>query len=226
LVRAAIDVARSCGAEAVTLDVIAENIPAGQLYRKLGFEIYNGSVEFLAPNNPLPLIDIPPGYDVRDLKSEQWQPHYELAKRVTPTNVQKFRPITVGRFQPSWIDQWLNRIVEPASGISSSGIAIYLREDRQPCATAQLTARTRQGGFHELDIRLDPAHPKVAVTILNAGISRLQNSHPNHSIHVHVYSWQEPLMLAAQEIGCSKLHTYHTMGMNVNSVGRLDLVGR
>lgn len=215
LVQAAIETAKSFDGETMTLDVIAENLPAYQLYQKFGFETYNGSVEFLAPNDPLPLMPIPREYLVRYLKADEWQPHFQIAQRVTPADVQKFRPITIERFRSSLIKRWMNRIVESASGISRGGMAIYWRGNQEPCASAQFTVRVRPGGVHELNVRFDPVHPGLAIYILNAGISLLQNAYPNHPTHIHVYSWQEPLVLAAQEIGCSKYHTYHTMGMNM-----------
>jgi ribosomal protein S18 acetylase RimI-like enzyme len=215
LAHAVIEIAKSLGGETMTLDVIAENLPAYQLYQRLGFETYNSSIEFLAPINPLCTMPTPLEYRIRYLKADEWQPHFQLAQRVTPADVQKFRPITIERFRSPMIERWMNRIVETATGISRGGMAIYWRGNPEPCASAQFTARVHPGGFHELNVRFDPAHPGLAVYILNAGVALLQNAHPNHPIHIHLYCWQEPLVLAAQELGCSKYHTYHTMGMTL-----------
>ncbi len=152
---------------------------------------------------------------VRRLKADEWQPHFQLAQRVTPASVQKFRPISIERFRSPLIERWMNRIVEPASGISRWGIAVYPQGDHEPVASAQFTARTRPKGFHEMNVRFDPTHPDVAVYILSAGISLLQDASPGHIIHIHIYSWQETLVLAAQAIGCTIYHTYYTMGVKL-----------
>ncbi len=215
LVQAAMETARSFGGEAVTLDVIAENLPAYQLYQQLGFETYNGSIEFIAPNDPLPSIPTPPEYLVYFLKANEWQPHFQLAAWVTPADIQKYRPVTVERFEPPLIERWVNRIIEPAAGISRGGIAIYWHKKQGPCAAAQFTARTRSGGVHELNVRIDPAHSELAPFLLCEGISRVQCIHPGHPVHIHIYSWQESLVLAAQKLGCIKSYTYYTMGMKL-----------
>jgi GNAT superfamily N-acetyltransferase len=215
LVQASIECARHHGESAMTLDVIAENLPAYQLYQQCGFEPYNGSVELIAPEGPLPPLSIPSRYIVRRLKANEWQPHFQVAKRITPTHVQKFRPITRERFQPRLVGRFINQIIEHTSGISSWGMAVYSQENQEPVASAQFTARTRPGGFHEFNIRVDPAHPAVAAYSLSSGISLLQEAGPGHPIHIHIYAWQESCLLAARTIGCRVHHTYLTMGMKL-----------
>lgn len=50
---------------------------------------------------------------------------------------------------------------------------------------------------------------------LEEGIPLLESQYPAHTIHLRFYTWQEPLLAAAQAIGCMVYRTYHTMGMRL-----------
>ncbi|MGE5463370.1 MAG: hypothetical protein ACM3PS_08440 [Syntrophothermus sp.] len=80
---------------------------------------------------------------------------------------------------------------------------------------SQYTARTRPKGYHEIDLRIDLEHSKIAEDLLGAGTTLLEPQSSGHAIHLHRYTWQEPLLAAAQAIGCMVHRTYSTMGMRL-----------
>lgn len=100
LVEAAISLARKHHAKGVLLDVIAGNTPAYDLYANLGFAHFTSSVQVrhAAPTPTTPAstaeVRLPPGYATTALSSQAWRPYFELARRITPPEVQRYRPAT------------------------------------------------------------------------------------------------------------------------------------
>ena len=86
------------------------------------------SVEFPASTDLVPLMPTLPECRARYLKADEWQPQFQRDQRVTPADLQKFRLITIERFQFPWIERWMNRIVEAALGISR-GRWLFTREE-------------------------------------------------------------------------------------------------
>jgi ribosomal protein S18 acetylase RimI-like enzyme len=94
LVEAGIELIRNIGGKKVLLSVIDGNVPAYSLYENLGFENYSRTVEFQwTPEGTPPETQLPPGYQLFPQDRFDWQPSYELDKRITPENLQRYNPV-------------------------------------------------------------------------------------------------------------------------------------
>ena len=100
LVQRGIEIIRERGGEKAFLDVIDGNIPAFKLYESLGFEHYSGNIEMqMHPECVLPKPELPADYSLSKLERFDWQPRYDLEKRIAPANMLKYEPVEEGRFR-------------------------------------------------------------------------------------------------------------------------------
>ncbi len=97
-----IQILREQGGEKAILDVIDGNLPAANFMRVLGFEHYSGNIEMqIRPDRVFhdPLVS--PRYQVVPLNCFDWQPRFDLEKRIAPENLQKFEPVEERRYRHS-----------------------------------------------------------------------------------------------------------------------------
>jgi ribosomal protein S18 acetylase RimI-like enzyme len=122
LLTAALELMRERGATKVTLGVIDGNLPAYTLYKDMRFERYSGSVEFDAlPEEPEAAPELPDGYHRTPLSPHDWQPRYELEKRISPEALQRYDPVLEGRYRRSFGMRLLFPILQRAQGMQDGG---------------------------------------------------------------------------------------------------------
>jgi len=105
-----LDDIRARGGTHLVLGVIDRNVPAYSLYKSLGFEHYSSQPEFsLTPAGDPSEIRLPMAYSQSPHNKFDWEKRYDLARRITPSNVTKYDPIIPGRFKPPFI----MRVIDP-----------------------------------------------------------------------------------------------------------------
>ena len=125
LVEASLELIRERGGDKVMLEVIDGNLPAYTLYEKLGFEHYSGTVVFhVTPEQTIPEPTLPLGYTQSPLGFFDWEPRYELEKRIAPESVCRYEPVEVGRFRRPALMRLLWPLVTFAQGTREEGIVI------------------------------------------------------------------------------------------------------
>ena len=93
-----VDDIRQRGGTHIVLGVIDQNVPAYSLYRSLGFGHYSSQVEFhLTPPGNSEQHSRPAGYSGSKLDRFDWETRYDLAKRISPSEVTKYEPVEAGR---------------------------------------------------------------------------------------------------------------------------------
>jgi ribosomal protein S18 acetylase RimI-like enzyme len=126
LVVASLDLIREHGGKKAFLGVIDGNLPAYQLYESLGFEHYSGNVDFYTmPDSVLPEPALPEGYNITPLKRFEWQPRYELEKRISPRDLLKYEPVEVGRFRMPVLMRLIWPLIMFAQGMHVRNFVIH-----------------------------------------------------------------------------------------------------
>jgi ribosomal protein S18 acetylase RimI-like enzyme len=225
LVVAAIGLAKEHHAAHVLLDVIAGNAPAYDLYLSLGFTHFASSV-VLRHDAPSTAADyshpdtLPEGYTTTSVSPGSWQPFYELAKRVTPSEVQKFRPVTTKNFRMPPSMRTVMWLLNSFSGVRESGIVIRAGKDHaagteMTVATALLSAHMRRSSMSSCRFRLDSEHVQLADHLVASSLEDFRRLSPRSRIECEIPTWQPELLAATQLCGFQEQYSHHTMGMQV-----------
>lgn len=214
LVEAAVGLARERKARAVLLEVIAGNTPAYALYTSMGFTRFDSNVQ-LRHDAPASVAEepLPAGYRRSPLAASQWQPRYELARRITPAEVQRFRPATEQQFHAPGSVRLLESLVNGFSGIHEPGFVVRTEEDGQVVATVRLSAHTRGTGMNSCTAQLDPAHAALAPYLTRSALRTFQRLSPKNRIEWSVSTWETALLDAARAEGFEVVHESHVLGM-------------
>jgi len=216
LLTASMDLMRERGATQAILGVIDGNLPAYKLYEDLGFEHYSGMIEFEAQiSEPGPAPTMPQGYHQKSLSPHDWQPRYELEKRICPESTQRYDPVTEGRYRRPLGMRLLYPILMLAQAMRDGDFAVYANEDGQLVARGGHTIPRRGQGVNSLRARLDPAHADLAPYLMGTLIRDVMTLSPGHRIDFTVPEWMEALVAAAEEQGLQRRLRYLLMGIEL-----------
>lgn len=218
LVEACIDFAKERGAKTINLDVVAGNVPAYELYKKLGFEQYSGSKELFLEKDQnveqgIEGFRLPDGYRIEPLKITDWKPRFEIAKRITPQAVQQYEPVEEKRYQIPFLMRPLIPLFMRLGGVQTTPHKIYYQD--KLIGIGALRTRRSEGGMNGLTLHLDGDHAKVVGQLVQKFIFDIQTKSPERRIEFSVPHWQGCLSEAAEGIGFENNFEFHTMGMVV-----------
>jgi ribosomal protein S18 acetylase RimI-like enzyme len=214
LLEAALDLIRERGGKKVVLDVIDGNVPAYALYEGLGFEHYDGHIEFqTTPEKTPPEPVLPEGYTQSPLGRFDWQPRYELEERISPQNLLKYEPMEVGRFRLPAMMRLLFPLVMFAQGQREEGIAVHTVTEGRIVARGAHTVPSRGKGLNRLAIRLDPDHPHLALYLVRYLLYKVMTLSPGRRVELAVPQWMEAVVAAVKEAGFERRLEYCCMGL-------------
>lgn len=205
LVEAALDLIRQHGGKRVLLDMTDGNLPAYELYQKLGFEHFGGSIEFTAvPQSAPPEPPLPDGYTLEPAGFFDWRPRYELERRITPESLLKYEPVEKGRFRKPVLMRLLIPVLMLAGGQRVKVLLIRAGGEGQVVARASYFVSTRGTGTNTLNVRVDPAHPQLAAFLVGHFLHQVVTSSPGHRVELSIPEWMEALAVAAEEAGLER----------------------
>lgn len=216
LVEAAVSLARKHRARHILLDVIAGNTPAYELYASLGFTHFTSTIHLrhAAPAS-LAECQLPSGYTAHKVGSFSWRPRYDLAHRITPPEVQSYRPVAIQQFHmPASIRLFLS-LISAFSGIKESGLLVRASADEQIVATVQLSAHLRGSGMNTCAMQLDPAHGDLAPYLMRYALRTFHQRSPKNRIELSIPMWEPALIQAARAHDFTQTHEFHSMGLTV-----------
>ncbi len=214
LVVASLDLIREHGGKKAILGVIDGNFPAYTLYENLGFEHYSGSIEFHAfPKEASAKPTLPGGYNLSPLKRFDWQPRYELEKRISPENLLKYEPVEVGRFRMTLLMRLMWPLIMYAQGMHMKNFAIFTAPEGKIVARYGYTIPTRGKGLNNLEIRLDPDHPELAPFIINDLMHRVVTLSPNRRVEISVPKWMPAVVSGVEGAGFDRRLEHCYMGL-------------
>lgn len=211
----AIEHAQAHGAEACILYVLADNTPAYNLYRSLGFVHYDSISELKLET--LPEVQARPadGYTLRPMKLDEGQARYELTLRETPQDVQAFLPINRAHYHLSAPQR---RILVPLLMRlqRSDGYLWAAEQDGQVVGYMRLEAHHTPETLHHLILKLDPAHrAALAEPMLTLALATLQK-YPRENTLISVRTAYTDLLKLLKQYGFVEIETQHWLGLKSN----------
>ncbi|GAB4573884.1 MAG: hypothetical protein Kow0077_17720 [Anaerolineae bacterium] len=215
LVSAAVDLARSKGAERIVLDVVRGNEPAIQLYERLGFTRFSGSVEFSftpCPDAPPEDVLLPSGYRFGPLPRFDWQTRYTFDSRIRPAPVRRYEPVDVRRYRIPAALRPVLRLFEQHMGARTLHFALQ-RGDGRVIALASYNVRVRAGGVVTLRLHADPAHPEPVQAVLQHVLYEAVRANPGRRVEMSVPEWQPAVVAAGEALGFARRCVYERMGL-------------
>jgi GNAT superfamily N-acetyltransferase len=201
LVQTTIDYIRQRGADAILLDMTEGNLPAYELYKNLGFEVFSGSTEFVLTPGDIPKKpSLPDGYHLVLLPFKDWQPHYELENRITPEPLRKYEPVDESRYKRAPLSGLIRPILLSAE---DAVIQDYLvrSNDGEIVAKGGYYYRERETGRNSIDLILDPAKPELADFLVGFLLHEVISKSPQLKVELSVPRWQGAVAAAAQNAG-------------------------
>jgi ribosomal protein S18 acetylase RimI-like enzyme len=216
LVEATLGLIRERGGGKAVLSVIEGNHPAYTLYQELGFEHFSGNIEFHSilestPSEP----DLPEGYIRLPLSRFDWEPRYELEKRISPENMLKYEPVEPGRFRQPAMMRLLWPIIMYAQGMRVADFIIQTVPEDQIVAQCGYNIPRRGKGVNILRGRLDSAHPMLASYIVQYLLHEVATISPGFRTEFSVPNWMGSVISAVEEAGFNRRLGYHRMGIEL-----------
>jgi ribosomal protein S18 acetylase RimI-like enzyme len=201
LVEAVITFVRDRGGKRLLLDVIEGNVPAINLYRKLGFENFTSNLELFLKPDSAPLAPIlPEGYHQESQNDYAWQPRFELMKRITPIEVRRYEPVEAGRYRKPFFTRFLFPLLKKAEGMQTNRLLIR-SDSGQVIAYAIYDTHTRETGRNSIMSNLDPGHSDLASYLVTEILQKMISKDPGRMIEFNIPTWQCELVKAAEEAG-------------------------
>jgi ribosomal protein S18 acetylase RimI-like enzyme len=227
LVEAALDAMKERSASTIRLQVLAGNKPAYELYRSLGFDQYSVGIALdrAADAAPVTVAPIPAGLSLEPQGRWDWEPRFELATRLTPENVQVYKPIVQGDFCPPPPIRVLAGLIDRLSGTASSPVAVFdeaseaaskekpLERAAAVAAVGRLDARTKSGGVNVIFATVDPTFEQLADHLISFLTNDSETISPGRRTTISVAEWQRPLLDAAVSAGFVATKEWHDLGL-------------
>lgn len=210
----AMEHARAHGAEVCILDVRADNSPAYNLYRSLGFTHYDNATELKLEELPVVQTRLADGYALRPLKFSEWQARYDITVRDTPPEVQAFLPISEAQYRVSALQRLLSPLLER---LQRKDVHRWAAErDGQLAGYMRLSARRAARTVHNLQLVIDPAHrATLAETLLTLAIETLQK-YPRQNVLISTRTAYTDLLALLKQYGFVEIETMHRLGAKLN----------
>lgn len=210
LVTAALDHIRAHGGQRVLLDVRADNVPAYQLYRNLGFLHLETNATWKGQIKRLPAGEWETDYTVRQLDEAEWRPAFDLEQRIASEATRAVCPITPYQFQNSRFARLIQRVISRAQKQRHERWVVDRAGEPIGLATSQL--RLTGSNPHHLQLVIDPAETAIAPALLTHAINRGVNG-TAHAFLIDVPGGSAAAMGFLKSIGCEEIETLHQLGL-------------
>jgi GNAT superfamily N-acetyltransferase len=201
-------------ASVAVLSVIEGNTPAYTLYQKMGLEAYSAhyDVEF-RPADVYPMPELPGNLRLEKTKLGNWRPRYELSKRITPANLQKYEPVEEKRFKQPFLLRLLIPLLNRAEKVEEEYLLIRDTDSGELIGYMFLAMRQNGKGRHAFQLTLDPAFYAQTEVLLQYVLHRLTAADPELIIECGIHKWQGDIYETALNLGFTTRLTYHRMGI-------------
>ena len=142
-----------------------------------------------------------------------WRPRFELAKNITPEDVQQFEPVTEAHYNPGHGLMALSMLLMKLSGLKIDRMTIRTQKDNKIVAHGLYRVRKRAGGVNSINLRVDDENGFVARHLLYLLLNSALQLSPGRRIELDIPGWQTNVLSAVGETGCTKRYQYHSMGI-------------
>ena len=149
------------------------------------------------------------------LSSQAWRPYFELAQRITPPEVQRYRPITEQQFREAASIRIILQLLNTFTGVRERGVQVRTGSDQRSVAAIRLGAHTRGAEMSTCRMWLDPAHDELAPYLVGTALRLSQHWSPRSRIELTVPNWESAHIAAATASEFTPAHESHSMGMKL-----------
>ena len=216
MVNAAIDHIRSRGGKRILLDVRSDNEPAYNLYRSLGFLHLESNGEFKGSVRQATDQTLPGGYSSRPLKSGEWQPRYELERRLATPEMNSVCPPTPDQFQSGRFMRGIEAVMLRVQGFKAKRLLV--EQAGQPVGFLDCTIRVKGDSPHRLSLTLDPAHAAVAAPLIARALKMCADRRPDraeHPVLVALGTHHTQPIAHLRQLGFEEIEVTHTLGIGL-----------
>lgn len=216
MVETALDEFRQHGGKLSVLDVISGNVPAYSLYESLGFEHFSSQYDLeFQPKASSRAPELPPGYRLQPSSLMDWQPRYELEKRVLPEQNKRYEPVEEARFrQPGYVKLIYPILMRAQS--SQERVDLIVSEDSQQAeGYIRYTKKMKGAGRHSMSVRLSPAHEHLAGWAVQYGLHQMTEGDLERMVEMACPGWQPAALEAAKAAGFKIRLEFHRMGLEL-----------
>lgn len=211
LVKACIDHAAKHGAEQIILDVIEGNVPAYELYIRLGFEHYTSA--HLMDYSADMVKGLAGNLTLQELKLKDWQLRRDFMRRVKPIEIQRFEPVKEDSYRFPLIARPLVNLIMAVFSSERRHFAA-VDDNGQVYAVATYDVPKSGKGIAELDLIIAESHAHQRPEILKWLIKQSQTINPDARIEFSVLDWQVfDETSSPQSVGFIERVAYHRLGM-------------
>lgn len=216
LVQAGVDFIREKGGKIAILDVIDANLPAYKLYESLGFEHFSGNhnLEY-TPQGIYHAPDISPEIQLETTTIFNWEPRYQLMKRISPEAIQTYDPVDKGHFRQPGFIRLVLPLISRAQKVRQNTVLIHYLPTQQVIGYLLMDIRTGGKGRHSFNLRLDPAHAAWADHIIQWALHQTTAADPSLIVETVLPTWQQFSIDAAMELGFDQRVHFHRMGFTL-----------
>ena len=208
-----IDLMRRCGATKTGLGVINGNTPAQSLYESLGFEVFDGILDYTLTEPSLPNVSpLPARYTVSKLARSDWQTRFELERRITPDEIQHYESVEKGRFRQPLMMRLLVPIMNLVQHSKEEDFVVRDTNTDQTVARCGYSASTRSKGVNRIRVRLDPEHPDLARYLVGTMVKEVVTRSPKLRIELGISRWMPAIIEAVESYRFKKRVEYLKMG--------------
>ncbi|TFH09916.1 MAG: GNAT family N-acetyltransferase [Candidatus Atribacteria bacterium] len=212
LLTRSLDDIRARGGTHVVLGVIDRNVPAYALYKSLGFEHYSSQPEFsLTPTAAATKTSLPAAVEESAHDRFDWEKRYDLARRITPSEITKYDPVIPGRFKPPAI----LRVVDPLQDKMQKRTekrSLFTKAGTIVGHSGFLTSATPTG-TSSIWAQVDPNESELAAYALATALASARSLSPTKRVRFATSSWMPNLCQAAEDLGFTKRLEYHMLGL-------------
>lgn len=217
LVNAAIELARQLGGTKIIFDVPRRSNRMHHICEHLGFEIYDGVIEYeYALHKPPPFATLPDEYTMYRLSYFNSRQRYDLANRLVPATAKEFEPMLPKAFRRPYIPYMLRRLSLKLQGITEAEFGIFTTLDAQIVARGGSVVRGQWGEVSEIAARVDPQYADVMPFLIHHLVDDTQKRGRRRRVEMIVPIWQQVLIDYVESVGFEKIEVFHKMGLRLN----------
>lgn len=221
LVNAAVELAQQLGGSKIIFDVPGRSNRMRHICERLGFEIYDGLIEYeYAAPKPPPFATLPEGYTMYGLTYFNARQRYDLAQRIVPSLTQEFEPLRPKDFRRPYIPHLLRRISLKLQGVTEAEFGIFTTLDAQIVARGGSVIRGQWGEVSEIAARVDSQYADVMPFLVYRLVEDARKRSRRRRVEMIVPIWQQLLIDYVETIGFEKIEVFYKMGLRLSQQSR------
>ncbi|NHK31137.1 MAG: GNAT family N-acetyltransferase [Asgard group archaeon] len=221
LILKSLEHAKKHNAKQCVLEVLEENEPAYNLYKKLGFNHFDTIMKLKLEKgkiNSLSKYEFPDEYTIqpRTYDKKTGKAMYELEEKATPQNVLDFLPVNKLKHQKTFLMRLMRPFFKLISGSKATKWLVY--NDNNLVGILYIEIGQTEEDCHNIELIIDPDHAeKITSVLINMALNQIKNnSKSDLNIITIIRKSDENQFLQLKKNGFEVFETNHLLGIKIN----------